>query len=325
MPATATSVLPLVAVPLPASASPLGLPLSENSRLGFPSLETARRQGWGAANSLNASGMRECLYDSGRRSRCTGKERDAETGLDFFGARYFSGAQGRFSSADEPFADQNPEDPQSWNLYSYVRNNPLRFTDLDGRKCVNGKDDISSEFCIAVDVTGKKDPPKKEPRPDVVLDSPLFLAVARGVQQAKPGVDLAGMGLMTFFSFINPFAAAATTCLADPASCSKVDLAMAVLPIHITPGGLKHVLDRHTLGGVLNVGKSVFNAGEDISSLIKAGESVNAVKQAGGTLERVVDAGGVIGTDRATGGPTSVYTVITRSNGDLVTAFPGKP
>jgi len=67
------------------------------------------------------------------RQRFTGKERDAETGLDFFGARYFSGAQGRFTTPDEVFADQHPADPQSWNLYAYVRNNPLRFIDDDGR------------------------------------------------------------------------------------------------------------------------------------------------------------------------------------------------
>jgi RHS repeat-associated protein len=72
-------------------------------------------------------------YDSGRRSRSTGKERDAETGLDYFGARYFSGAQGRFTSPDAPFADQFVEDPQSWNLYAYTRNNPLRYIDDDGR------------------------------------------------------------------------------------------------------------------------------------------------------------------------------------------------
>jgi RHS repeat-associated protein len=35
--------------------------------------------------------------------RFTGKERDEETGLDHFGARYFSGAQGRFTSADPIF------------------------------------------------------------------------------------------------------------------------------------------------------------------------------------------------------------------------------
>ncbi len=62
----------------------------------------------------------------------TGKERDTETGLDYFGARYFSGAQGRFTSPDKPFADQHQTDPQSWNLYSYARNNPLRFIDTDG-------------------------------------------------------------------------------------------------------------------------------------------------------------------------------------------------
>jgi len=57
------------------------------------------------------------------------KERDIETGLDYFGARYFASAQGRFTSPDEIFADQSEGDPQSWNLYAYVRNNPLRYID----------------------------------------------------------------------------------------------------------------------------------------------------------------------------------------------------
>ena len=68
----------------------------------------------------------------------TGKERDKETALDYFAARYFSGAQGRFTSPDAPFADQHPEDPQSWNMYAYVRNNPLKNTDPNGRDCQNG-------------------------------------------------------------------------------------------------------------------------------------------------------------------------------------------
>jgi RHS repeat-associated protein len=62
--------------------------------------------------------------------------RDAETGLDFFGARFYSGALGRFTSADDVFADQDPSDPMSWNLMAYVRNNPLRYTDPTGRGCV---------------------------------------------------------------------------------------------------------------------------------------------------------------------------------------------
>jgi RHS repeat-associated protein len=56
----------------------------------------------------------------------------AETGLDFFGARYCSGAQGRFTSPGLPFMDQNVFDPQSWNLYTYARNNSLRYVDPTG-------------------------------------------------------------------------------------------------------------------------------------------------------------------------------------------------
>ena len=55
----------------------------------------------------------------------TGKERDGESELDYFGARYHAAVLGRFTSPDAPFADQFPENPQSWNLYVYGRNNPL--------------------------------------------------------------------------------------------------------------------------------------------------------------------------------------------------------
>ncbi len=62
----------------------------------------------------------------------TGKEWDYESSLDYFGARYFSPAQGRFTSADQPFNDQDPDYPQSWNLFSYGRNDPLSNTDPTG-------------------------------------------------------------------------------------------------------------------------------------------------------------------------------------------------
>jgi RHS repeat-associated protein len=68
----------------------------------------------------------------------TGKEQEGAEGdyQHFFGARYYAGGQGRFTSPDEPFNDQDRANPQSWNLYGYVRNNPLRFTDPTGRECV---------------------------------------------------------------------------------------------------------------------------------------------------------------------------------------------
>jgi len=68
----------------------------------------------------------------GTSQKFTSKERDAETGLDYFGARYMSSAQGRFTSADPKQFPHDITDPQSWNKYSYTRNNPLRYVDPDG-------------------------------------------------------------------------------------------------------------------------------------------------------------------------------------------------
>jgi RHS repeat-associated protein len=62
----------------------------------------------------------------------TGKERDTESGLDYFGARYYASSMGRWLSPDKPFADQHTANPQSWNLYAYGRNNPLRNVDPNG-------------------------------------------------------------------------------------------------------------------------------------------------------------------------------------------------
>ncbi len=57
--------------------------------------------------------------------RFTEQNRDFETGQDFFNARYFSGAMGRFTSPDPGNAGADLANPQSWNGYSYVWNNPL--------------------------------------------------------------------------------------------------------------------------------------------------------------------------------------------------------
>jgi RHS repeat-associated protein len=71
----------------------------------------------------------------------TGKERDTESNLDNFGARYNSSGMGRFMSPDwsasptgVPYA--NFSGPQSLNLYSYVQNNPTTNSDIDGHWCL---------------------------------------------------------------------------------------------------------------------------------------------------------------------------------------------
>ncbi len=70
----------------------------------------------------------------GVRQQFTAQERDAETGLDYFMARYYSPTQGRFTSPDVFTNDSQVSDPQSWNKYAYVRNNPLRYVDPTGEK-----------------------------------------------------------------------------------------------------------------------------------------------------------------------------------------------
>jgi RHS repeat-associated protein len=69
----------------------------------------------------------------------TGKERDSESGLDNFGARYDSSQYGRFMSPDWSGKPQGVpyakfDDPQSLNLYSYVENNPVSGIDMDGHE-----------------------------------------------------------------------------------------------------------------------------------------------------------------------------------------------
>jgi RHS repeat-associated protein len=72
-------------------------------------------------------------------SRNTGKERDAESGLDYFGARYNSSSMGRFMSPDPLGGDLT--NPQSLNKYAYVLNNPLTNTDPTGLyTCTDSKD-----------------------------------------------------------------------------------------------------------------------------------------------------------------------------------------
>ncbi|MGA8368162.1 MAG: RHS repeat-associated core domain-containing protein, partial [Candidatus Acidiferrales bacterium] len=69
----------------------------------------------------------------------TGKERDPESGLDDFEARYYGSSIARFTSPDDPFVGWQLNDPQSLNLYAYVQDNPINDVDPTGHcLIVNG-------------------------------------------------------------------------------------------------------------------------------------------------------------------------------------------
>jgi RHS repeat-associated protein len=80
----------------------------------------------------------------------TGKERDAESSNDYFGARYYASSLGRFMSPDwsaqtEPVPYAKLDNPQSLNLYGYGQNNPLRYVDIDGHFLTQGIGDPSND------------------------------------------------------------------------------------------------------------------------------------------------------------------------------------
>lgn len=122
----------------------------------------------------------------GLRKKFTSHERDVESGLDYMQARYYQNLQGRFTSADPFLASGRLANPQSWNRYSYVLNNPVRLTDPTGYE---GKDDTNP------DQGGQgKEPQQKpttEPKTLDLRDDPEISAAYRQIKDSatplKPG------------------------------------------------------------------------------------------------------------------------------------------
>ncbi len=96
-----------------------------------------------ATNSVASNGAADAT-----EHHFTGKERDAESGNDYFGARYYASSMGRWLSSDpSQLVFANLTNPQALNLYAYVMNNPLRFIDPTGLYCdYSDPSDPSSGF-----------------------------------------------------------------------------------------------------------------------------------------------------------------------------------
>ena len=261
----------------------------------------------------------------------TNHEQTDASGLIYMQARFYLPMWGRFASPD-PARDQHFEQTQSWNIYSYVRNNPVMMTDPTGMVAIT---------------------------PD---DEEVLSPNARKLQSMMPNpsrVPVAGQGGLLVINFLNEVAKAGAETLADtPGDLfavvtgrtimgDKVDRRFAAaamcipfvpatigkaskhLPfskmINIGDRGISHVLERHVAGGAKSADASIFYGGKDeVKALIKGAESVTPTLQRNGNLNRIVEAAHDIGIDRNTGKATREYTVITTKKGDLVTAFPGR-
>jgi RHS repeat-associated protein len=228
----------------------------------------------------------------------------------YYRARYYTSSMGRFMSPDWtetpdpiPYADQ--KDPQTLNLYTYGLNNPPRSIDSDGH--------IPVTFCSKDKTTSTQD---AQGNIHVTVTAGQCTTLDDG--RITPGDN--GLGLIAGWGLgkvISPIIGAGVGWVADLFDSDA---------INITEEGMEYVLERHAADGVKSAGKSLFKGSKgEIKSLIKKAASTTPTKQANGNLARVVNAGRTVGVDRATGAPTSTYTVITKASGDLVTAFPGRP
>lgn len=202
----------------------------------------------------NTSGLELCdsryyPYGEEATSTCasdnykfTGKERDAESGLDYFGARYYGSPLGRFTTPDESFVDQFEDDPQSWNLYSYVRNNPIRFRDPTGQACRQntdtGKffdDDAPGQSCAEVDLadfntieSGQFSAQVTGLLPFVPLNPAVASALGEAGLRAQVLTQPAVHGLTIFGFVVAPVTMAIAECAAG--ECSAGNIGLAVVP-----------------------------------------------------------------------------------------------
>jgi RHS repeat-associated protein len=139
----------------------------------------------------------------------TGKERDAETQNDDFGARYYSASFGRWLSADwsedpDPLPYADLANPQELNLYSMVTNNPQSFADPDGHDADAGSMESSaaSDSATAMaDEAGPGVPVKPAP---LVIDKIVITVQATAETVGTTLADVVGGIIVTGLYLISP-------------------------------------------------------------------------------------------------------------------------
>ena len=158
--------------------------------------------------------------------RYTGKERDPESGLDYFGARYYASRVGRFTTPDEPENDFDLTTPQSLNRYVYARNNPLRYTDPDGRAIESAWD----VFNVAMGIGS-------------------MVSNIRARNWGSAAVDFGGTLLDAGATVVPFLPGGASTAIRAKRAASKVDDILEVAISHRkSPKAAKHIDDAQAAG-----------------------------------------------------------------------------
>ncbi len=195
----------------------------------------------------------------------TGQMRDGEsnagtdTGQDYFNARYLWANTARFTSPDAPFADQRPEDGQSWNLYAYVRNNPLRFVDPSGRECVNGissnleNDEDNGNACFEIDIYS-----------DTTIRSEVAKAFSSVAKNAGPVVEALGNLLISSVEFVTPIPISLIANIGSSNTDTSLVQATAPKVVMMDPSAIRFTQD--SISGRFRDGRLVSDTIADLSS-----------------------------------------------------------
>ena len=213
----------------------------------------------------------------------TGQERDVETGLDYFGARYYQAEIGRFTTVDPGHVGGDVGDPQSWNGYAYAGNNPLRNIDPDGRNPLLIGGGIGA----------------------VVYGG---WAVYQNVSHGRPPLS-GNVG----FEAAKGFAVGATLGLAAPA--------LAAADVTVGVGSANLALDAAASNALRVDPSTVLNDANKLSHLFQEGHQLELLGTKGEALGKIADAvqkayaagarsmnkSGVFGQDPARGGAEGVH------------------
>lgn len=132
------------------------------------------------------------------RQKFTSNERDDETGLDYMKARYYASPQGRFTSPDPygPWAMSEDKkvaflgDPQQWNRYSYVTNNPQKYTDPDGleRYAANVSEERQKQIRQALEEVANNGTRRQRMIANFILKSDVVIYLFKGGDDGLTGV-----------------------------------------------------------------------------------------------------------------------------------------
>jgi len=181
--------------------------------------------------------------------------------LTYMHARSYSAAMGRFLSVDRNIDQDTPQNPQKWNRYAYVNNNPINLYDPNGQQAAPGQGYVTGHGFVTRSVLD----PANRPTPQMAKQI-MLTYVAIGVVTYAPE----GIPALLSWALSNPYQATqiVTDMLAPPG------ISLGSLPSN-DAGLLREEIVANAIGGAVSGEKLVTSIGStEIDVIGKSGEFI---------------------------------------------------